>query len=130
MKPLVKLEHARMEWATPENRELVRKLVKRVEAQFAGISHGLEHRWYYFYKGQRENVHAKFLVLRINKKVVRAMIKVDPASFEDPKDWAKKYGMWFFYGSEYEEWGFPVSDAGQFDYALGLIKQSYDLSHE
>lgn len=119
-----------LEWTTPETRELVQELILRVESEFSRISHGLKYRWYYFYKGREETLDAKFLVLNIGVKKVWVMIKAEPARFEDPKAWTKTYGKWFFAGYKYEERGFEISSAGQFDYAPGLIRQSYDISHE
>jgi len=118
---------ARLEWVTSENRELVQKLIKRVENEFPGISHGPKLSWYYFYKGKGRGLESLFAVLMINKREVRVRVKADPTKFKDAQQWTKKYKGWFF-ARKHEERQFPVSTPEQLDYAIELIKQSFEIS--
>ena len=118
---------ARLRWVTPENRELAQKLIKRVETEFPSTSHGPRYRWYYFHKSRVRGLESLFAVLMINKRVVSVRIKADPAKFKDAQKWTKKYKGWFF-GRKHEEREFSVSTTEQMDYAMELIRQSYDIS--
>ena len=118
---------ARLEWVNPEIREMAGKLIKRVESEFPAISHLPRYRWYYFYRGQRRGLESLFAVLMIGKKYVAVRIKVDSAKFKDEKKWTRKYKGWFF-ARKYEEREFFVPTKAQLDYAIELIKQSYDIS--
>jgi len=118
---------ARLEWVSPETREMVHKLIKRVESDLPEISHLSRYRWYYFYKGKGRGLQSLFAVLMIKKKKVSIRIKADPAKFEDKLKWTKKYKGWFF-ARKYEEREFSISTPEQLDYAIELIKQSYNIS--
>jgi len=63
----------------------------------------------------------------VKKKKVSIRIKVDPMKFKDERKWTKKYKGWFF-ARKYEEREFSVSNEEQLDYAIELIKQSYNIS--
>ena len=118
---------ARLKWATPEAKELVQKLVKRVESELPEISHLPRYRWYYLYKGEGRGLKYLFAVLMIGKKKVNVRIKADPLKFKDLQKWTKKYKGWFF-ARKYEEREFSISTQEQLDYAIELIKQSYNIS--
>jgi predicted transport protein len=118
---------ARLKWSTPENRELLRKLVERVKSEFPEIAHEPKYRWYYMYKGKGKDLKSLFAVLMIKKKKVSIRIKSDPATFRDAQGWTKKYKGWFF-ARKYEEREFSISTSEQIDYAIDLIKQSYNIS--
>jgi len=118
---------ARLEWVTPEIKELVRNLIQKVESQLTEVSGKPKYRWYYFYKGTGKHLDSLFAVFMIKKKKVSVRIKVDPVKFKDVQKWTKKYKGWFF-TKKYEEREFPISAPEQFDYAIELIKQSYDIS--
>ena len=118
---------ARLKWVTPETREMIQKLIKRVESELSGISHEPRLRWYYFYKGEGRGLKYLFAVLMIGKKKVSVRIKADPVKFKDLQKWTKKYKGWFF-ARKYEEREFSISTPEQLDYAIELIKQSYNIS--
>ena len=61
----------------------------------------------------------------ITKKEVKARIRTDPRNFRDRKNWTKSYKGWFFYKKGQEK-GFKITDKDQMDYAIELIKQSYE----
>jgi predicted DNA-binding protein (MmcQ/YjbR family) len=118
---------SRLEWVAPEIRELVDKLVRKAESQLTGTSGVPRFRWYYLYKGSGRRLDSLFAVLMVKKKKVSIRIKVDPMKFEDERKWTKKYKGWFF-ARKHEEREFSVSTPEQIDYAVKLIKQSYDIS--
>jgi len=118
---------ARLAWVAPETRELVDKLVRKAESQLAGTSGVPRFRWYYLYKGSGRRLDTLFAVLMVKKKKVSIRIKVDPMKFKDERKWTKKYKGWFF-ARKHEEREFSVSTPDQIDYAVELIKQSYDIS--
>jgi len=66
-------------------------------------------------------------VLMLTKRKVKVRIKVDPTKFEDKQKWTKPYKGWFF-PRKWQEREFSITSAEQFDYALQLIKESYDIS--
>jgi len=118
---------ARLKWTTPENRELLRKLLERVKSEFPEISQKPRYKWYYIYKGKGKGLKSLFVVLMIQKKKVSIRIKADPAKFKDVQGLTKKYKGWFF-ARKYEEREFSISTSEQIDYAIDLIKQSYSIS--
>jgi len=125
--PYSKSWEARLEWVSPETRELVQKLIKKIEGTFPMVFHGPRYRWYYFYRGERRSVDSLFAVLMMGKRKVNVRIKTEPAMFRDPQKWTRKYKGWFF-ARKYEEREFSVSNEEQLDYAIELIKQSYNIS--
>lgn len=86
-------------------------------------------RYYSFYKGKPSG-KSRFATLLLTKNFVKVRIRTDPNTFRDSKRWTgdKIYKGWFFKKGEERE--FRVTEKGQIDYAMGLIKQSYEISGE
>ena len=118
---------ARLGWVSPETKEIVQKLIKRVESELPAVSHLPRYRWYCFYKGESRSSESLFAVLMLGKKKVSVRIKADPDKFKDDQNWTKKYKGWFF-ARKYEEREFSISTPEQLDYAMELVKQSYNIS--
>ena len=81
-------------------------------------------RHYCFYRiinGERR----RFAVLIATKKKITVAIRVIPELFEDVKKMTRDVKGWFF-GREKEK-RFDVKSLSEIDYALNLIKQSYDV---
>jgi len=115
----------RLEWVNPPVRELVSALVSRIEKEFSDVVHFPKHRWYYVHRATRKT-SSRFAVLMINKKEIEVRLKAD-TQFKDSKSWTKSYKGWFFY-KQGEEKGFKISDTNQIDYAMKLVRQSYELA--
>lgn len=114
---------ARLEWTKPETRRLVEKIITEVE-KLPEVVHKPAHRWYLFFKSKEKPNHI-FLALLLGKKKVQMRICADPRSFTDPKGLAKDYKGWFFKRGGREK-GFFVHSPEELDYALGLVRQSYE----
>ena len=118
---------SRLSWVTPETREIVHRLINAIESELPKTSHQPKYRWLYFYKGEDRSVQSLFAVFMIGKKKVNIRIAADPAKFADDEKWTKKYKGWFF-PRKLEEREFSISTSERLDYAMKLIKQSYDLT--
>jgi len=119
----------RLKWVNPEVRDLALSLIRRIEETFPGVAHKSSHIWYYFYREGGRKLDSLFAVLLLDKKKVNVRIKADPLTFRDPQGWTKKYKGWFF-TKKYEEREFSITGQDQLNYAIELIKQSYDISHK
>lgn len=121
---------ARVKWAGPKIRGLVTKLIDRVEKELPGITHRPAHRWYIFHNSKEISMKTSFLSLIIGKKKITASICVDPKVFKDEKGLAKDVKGWFFRRHGGQEKRFGIWSSKDLDYAMKLIKQSYDFSLE
>jgi predicted transport protein len=61
---------------------------------------------------------------------LKIRIRTDPTSFKDPRKWTgdRIYKGWFFKQGQERE--FKITEMPQIDYAMELIKQSYELARE
>ena len=118
---------ARLKWVNPDIRDLVSKLIERIEKELPGISHLPKYRWYYIYKGKSRRRESLFAVLLLSKRSVNVRIRVDPARFEDELGFTKRYKGWFFKTGER---GFSIRSLEQLNNALELIKQAYDFAED
>lgn len=61
---------------------------------------------------------------------MKVRIRTDPKTFRDDKKWTgdKIYRGWFFKQGQERE--FKVTEKEQVDYAIELIRQSYEVSGE
>lgn len=121
---------ARLKWAGPNIRGLVVELIDRVEKELPGIIHRPAHRWYFFHNSKEISMKTSFLSLIIGKKKITASICVNPRVFKDEKGLAKDVKGWFFRRSKGQEKRFGIWSPEDLDYAMKLIKQSYDFSLE
>lgn len=80
-----------------------------------------------FYKGT-PSTKSIFAAFMLRKKALKVGIRTDPKAFKDPKKWTgdKIYKAWFF--KQGQERAFKIADKKEIDYAMELIKQSYDLA--
>jgi len=116
----------RLNWVNSSTRALVDRLNNLIKKQITGVTSLPKYRWYYFYKGKTEDMNSLFTVLMLTKKAIKVRIRTDPKTFKDPKKWTKAYKGWFFKRGEERE--FSISAPEQLDYAIELIKQSYNIS--
>jgi len=86
-------------------------------------------RWYTFHRGEPHS-KSRFVVFLLTKHKVRVRIRADPTTFRDPERLVKDYVYvkWFFHLGKGQEREFPITDKEQIDYAMELIKQSYELA--
>jgi predicted transport protein len=114
----------KLEWVSENVRETTKSLIAQV-IQFDNVVHKASGPDYVFYKGQpgRKTI---FLGLFLTKSALKVRIRTDPATFKDPKKWVgdREY-RWFFKVGEKE---FSIASVDQIEYAMGLIKQSYQLA--
>ncbi|MGB8781255.1 MAG: hypothetical protein WCD81_11495 [Candidatus Bathyarchaeia archaeon] len=105
-------------------REIAKALTNRI-TQLGNVSHRPSGPDYLFYK-EISGRKLAFTGLFLTKPALKVRIRTDPAAFRDPKKWTgdKEY-HWFFKAGERE---FKMTIKDQLDYAMELIKQSYDLS--
>lgn len=123
---------ARLKWAGPRIRGLVTELINKVESEFPGITNRAEHRWYIFYSSKEISMKTMCLALMIGKKKVTAAIGADPNTFRDERGLTREVKGWFFMKSrgQGQEKRFDIHSSKDMDYAMKLIKQSYDFSLE
>ncbi len=117
---------ALLEWTNDATRKLTETIIMKIESEFPKVIHKPQYRWNYFYaKGDEVHPERLFVVLLLGKKKVQVRIAIDPQSLDDPKKISKAYKGWFF--RRYER-GFYVSSADELDYALKLIRASYEAA--
>jgi len=121
---------ARLKWVGPNVRELVAQLISRLENEFRGITHRPLYKYYYFHNSDDISTKTMFLALQIGKKKIEASIGVGPKVFKDEKNWARDMKGWFFKRPRYQEKRFDIKSSKDLDYAMKLIKQSYDFSQK
>jgi predicted transport protein len=114
----------KLSWCDEKVKEITRTLTNRT-AQLDNVSHRPSGTDYIFYREISGRKYA-FVGLFLTKSALKVRIRTDPILFNDPKKWTgdKEY-HWFFKAGEKE---FKMTDKDQLDYAMGLIKQSYNLA--
>jgi predicted transport protein len=105
-------------------REITKALTSRI-LQLGNVSHRPSGPDYVFCR-EVSGRKIVFTGLFLTKPALKVRIRTDPATFRDPKKWTgdREY-HWFFKLGDRE---FKIADKNQLDYAMGLIKQSYDLA--
>jgi len=124
-KPLYSTSYEnKLAWVNENVRNLVHKITERI-IQFEGVTHRPSGTSYEFFKGKTTERNA-FAALVLTKKLLKVRIRTDSSTFKDPRNWVgDKVFHWFFRSGE--EKAFNLSDDSELDYALELIKQSYEL---
>jgi len=115
----------KLDWVDQNVREITKALTSQI-LQFGNINHRASGPDYVFFRGQ-PNTKTIFVGLFLTKPALKVRIRTDPATFKDPKKWTgeKNYSWFFKTGNEKE---FKLTTSDQLDYAMDLIKQSYQLS--
>jgi len=79
-----------------------------------------------FYKG-KPSTKSVFAGFFLTKEALKVRIRTKPATFKDPRRWTgEKTYHWFFRTRQEKE--FKITERDQIDYAMELIKQSYELA--
>ena len=115
-----------LEWVDENPRNIARQLtldIKRKLKDVVGLPRG---RYLCFYKG-RPSTKSIFAAFVLTKNYLKIRIRTDPTTFRDPKKLVKEkvYSGWFFKTGQERE--FKVTEKEQMDYAMELIRQSYDM---
>lgn len=114
----------KLEWVEENVREVTKALTNQI-LQFDNVVHKASGPDYVFFKGQ-PGTKTIFLGLFLMKSALKIRIRTDRATFKDPKKWTgdKEY-HWFFKVGEKE---FKITSKEQIEYAMELIRQSYNLA--
>lgn len=116
-------------WVDENTRVITKKLMVRIAAELGEVTEAVHGRHLCYYKG-KPSTKSIFAALLLTKKYVKVRIRTDPKTFKDIKKWTgeKVYKGWFFKQGQERE--FKITEKDQMDYAMELIKQSYDISGE
>jgi len=116
---------AKLKWVAPNIREVASALIDRI-SQLGNVGHRPSGPDYKFYRG-KPSTTSIFAGLFLTQNALKVRIRTDPAkTLNDPKKWvSERTYKWFFKSGEKE---FKITNMSQLDYAIELIKQSYDLS--
>lgn len=78
----------------------------------------------------KDEIHQpnKFIGFMLREHGIKMRVRVNPSTIVDPQLWVggRSY-RWFFYDGNGEEKEFMVTSEDQLDYAMTLIRQSYEL---
>jgi len=115
----------RLEWVH-ENINDVTKVLTKTILELGEVVHRPSGPDYVFYKG-KPSTKSVFAGFFLTKKALKVRIRTDPATFSDSKKWTgEKIYHWFFRTGQEKE--FKMTERNQIDYAMKLIKQSYELA--
>jgi len=113
-------------------KKLADELIQRVAEKFVDAEHGpaLTRSWYRFLvKNVKNRKKATFLVFWLTRGHLHLRLGADPRSFQDQKHLTKTYkGFFWARLPKTQEVGFNVSSKDELDYALTLVRQSYERS--
>jgi len=125
--PHLKNWQTMLAWVDVNTRNLVEMLSRSIVKRFDNVFHRASGKYYLFYKGKpgTKSVFAAFL---LTKKYLNVRIRTDPETFKDPKGQLNDtlYRGWFFKTGQARQ--FKVTEEHELDYAIELIRQSYDLA--
>jgi predicted transport protein len=114
----------KLEWVDQSVRDITKALTNQI-LELGNVVHKASGPDYVFFKG-RPGTKTIFVGLFLTKPALKVRIRTDPAAFRDPKRWTgdKEY-HWFIKVGEKE---FKLTGKDQLNYAMELIKQSYELA--
>lgn len=113
-------------WVDDSTRDLAREMTNRI-VSLGEVNQKPIGRYNGFYKG-KPSTRSIFVVFLLKKSSLKVRVRTDPKTFQDSKNWVgdKIYKGWFFKQGQERE--FEVKEKEQIDYALELVKQSYQIS--
>ena len=118
----------RFAWVDESIKWIVARLTENI-VELGEVTQRVHGRYLCFYKGKpsTKSIFAAFL---LTKKALNVRIRTDPNTFRDPRKLTgdRVYKGWFFKQGQERE--FKIIEKDQIDYAMELIKQSYDISGE
>jgi predicted transport protein len=115
-------------WVNDNTKDVVKELTKSI-LKLGEVTHSPLGRYYCFYRGKR-STKSRFVCFNLTKKALKVRIRTEPRTFKDTQKWTgdKIYKGWFFHHGLGQEREFKVTNKEQIDYAMELIKQSYELA--
>ncbi|MCK4436279.1 hypothetical protein KAU87_05645, partial [Candidatus Bathyarchaeota archaeon] len=103
-------------------RDVARALIERISQLGNVVFRGTTS--YSAYIGKRRVVYG-FAGIAPRKSTLKIYVRTNSPTFSDPKEWMDtKKAKWF---TEYEEGAFSITTKDQIDYAMELVKQSYQI---
>jgi predicted transport protein len=115
----------KLEWVH-ENINDVAKVLTNNILELDGVIHKPSGPDYVFYKG-KPSIKSVFAGFFLTKKALKVRIRTDSATFRDTRKWTgEKVYHWFFRTGQEKE--FKITERDQIDYAMELIKQSYEMA--
>lgn len=119
-----KIWEKKLEWVDQNVSDIVKTLTSQI-IQLGNVVHRASGPDYVFFKDQ-PGTKTIFAGLFLTKQALKVRIRTDPTTFRDPGKWTRdKTYRWFFKVGEKE---FKVTSKDQIDYAMELIKQSFQLA--
>jgi len=117
-----------LSWVDENTKDLVKVLTDNI-INLGEVTHVPHGRNYCFYRG-KPRAKSIFVAFLLTKKALKVRIRTDPKTFKDFRKWTgdRIYRGWFFKQGEERE--FKITDKEQIDYAMELIKHSYQISGE
>ena len=114
-------------WVEPHTRELVKSIEDKVASTCHDVIKEIHGKYCYFYKG-KPSPRSRFAVIYLTKSYPRVVIRTDPKTFKDPERLTGDTILkgWFF--KPHQEKAFSITNDNQINYAIELIKQSYELA--
>lgn len=109
-------------------RLLVKELMISIVKEFSDLTTELSGDDFQLFKGQIGSGN-RFAVLMLRKDGITIRLRANPRTLIDPQKWiTEKTYKWYFNGGNGEEKEIKITQEGQIDYAVELLKQSYALT--
>jgi predicted transport protein len=116
---------SKLEWVDQSVKKVANALKDRI-VQLGDVNHRPSGPDYAFFR-EHPNTKSIFVGLFLTQKALKVRIRTEPALLKDPKRWlSERNYSWFFKSGQEKE--FKLTELSQLDYAMELIKQSYDLA--
>ncbi len=109
-------------------RLLVKELMLSIVKEFSDLTTELSGDDFQLFKGQIGPGN-RFAVLMLRKDGITIRLRANPRTLIDPQKWiTEKTYKWYFNDGNGEEKEIKITQEGQIDYAVELLKQSYALT--
>ena len=109
-------------------RLLVKELMLSIVKEFSDLTTELSGDDFQLFRGQIGPGN-RFAVLMLRKDGITIRLRANPRTLIDPQKWiTEKTYKWYFNDGNGEEKEIKITQEGQIDYAVELLKQSYALT--
>ena len=107
---------------------LVKDLMLSITNEFSDLTTELSGDDFQLFRGQI-GLGNRFAVLMLRKDGITIRLRANPRTLIDPQKWiTEKTYKWYFNDGNGEEKEIKITQEGQIDYAVELLKQSYALT--
>ena len=107
---------------------LVKELMLSIVKEFSDLTTELSGDDFQLFRGQI-GLGNRFAVLMLRKDGITIRLRANPRTLIDPQKWiTEKTYKWYFNDGNGEEKEIKITQEGQIDYAVELLKQSYALT--